>query len=140
MSPSGNNNNGAGGVYQFMLLTLGVGFDALDLVVNWIGLTGVGLIALLILDLLRAALILFLQLAFEGFSFKTLFKSWGQAITIIISFVCEIIIGIDFLPGWLVLTLSFLFPHIFKGRGKASVSSAESAAETAAETTAETAS
>ena len=94
-------------VYQTITLTLGLGFEVLDWLLELLDLTGVGLIVLLVLDVLRVLIFLSLQLVFEGFSFKALFKGWKQALLVIGSFVLEFIPLADLLPGWLVAVVSW---------------------------------
>jgi len=105
-------------VYRLIVLTLGLAFEVVDWILELLDLTGVGIIVLLILDLVRIAMFLSLQLAFEGFSFKKVFKSWKQALLVVGSFIVELIPIADLLPGWLVAVLSWT---VFKPKTKEEV-------------------
>lgn len=109
---------GSMGVYELISITISICFEVLDIILELVNLTGAGIIILIVIDILRILFLLFLQLAFEGFSFKALFKSWKQAVLIIFFYLIELIPALDLLPGWMITVLAFLSPGKFRGKAK----------------------
>ncbi len=102
-----NSEKGAVDVYRTIVFTMALGFEILDWILQLLNLTGIAIIVFIVLDLVKIAMFASLQLAFEGFSFKNLFKSWKQALLVVGSFIIELIPVADLFPGWLVAVVSW---------------------------------